>query len=446
MKKYPLQDITEANLLRDQFPYTGIPKTVFDKKTVPLNLPKDFWITCTTFRDGQQARPPYTTKQIVDLYGMLHRLGGPNGIIRQTEFFLYSDKDKEAVIKCLEKGHQFPEVTGWIRAVKKDFQLVKQMGLKETGVLTSCSDYHIFLKLGKTRRHAMDAYLDIVREALSNNIRVRCHLEDITRADFYGFVIPFAQELGKLREQSSLETPIKIRLCDTMGYGIPFPGVSLPRSIPKLIQGMIQDGGFPSESIEWHGHNDFHLVVANAVSAWLYGCCAANGSLLGIGERTGNPSLEGLIIEYISLKGEANGVDTSVITEIADYFRKEINYHIPDNYPFIGRQFNVTRAGIHADGVMKNEEVYNIFDTGKLLNRPLSVAITDKSGLAGIALWIDLQLGEKKKIDKHHPGIAKIGQWVQTQYAEKRTTAISNEEMLTQARLHLPEYFPGENK
>ena len=146
-KKYKLQEVEEPNLFRDVFPYETVPKIVFDNKTVARELPEDFWITCTTFRDGQQARPPYTAKQIVELYDFLHRLGGPKGVIRQCEFFLYSKKDREAVGKCLNKGHKYPEVTGWIRANKNDFQLVKEMGLKETGILTSCSDYHIFLKL-----------------------------------------------------------------------------------------------------------------------------------------------------------------------------------------------------------------------------------------------------------------------------------------------------------
>ena len=55
------------------------------------------FITDTTFRDGQQARPPYTVQQIVDLYTLMSSLGGPNGVIRQSEFFLYSAKDREAV-------------------------------------------------------------------------------------------------------------------------------------------------------------------------------------------------------------------------------------------------------------------------------------------------------------------------------------------------------------
>lgn len=442
-KTYALNDVKKPNLIREQFPYDAVPRMKFDSSTIPMNLPRDFWITCTTFRDGQQARPPYTVKQIVDLYELMHRLGGLKGVIRQSEFFLYSEKDKEAVNKCLEKGYKYPEVTGWIRAVKKDFQLVKQLGLKETGILTSCSDYHIFLKLGKTRSEVLKSYLDIAQDALSNDIRIRCHLEDVTRADIYGFVVPFVQELAKLRDQSSMKIPIKIRLCDTMGYGLPYPESSLPRSVPKLINIMIKECGFQSECLEWHGHNDFHKVLTNAFTAWLYGCCAANGTLLGFGERTGNPPIEGLIIDYIGLKGKSEGIDTTVITEIANYFRKEIKVNIPDNYPFIGRNFNVTRAGIHADGVIKNEEIYNIMDTAKILKKPMGIAITDKSGLAGIAMWVDLELGleENKKIDKHHPGIAKMDQWVKAQYVQKRTTAISPDEILVQAKKYLPEYF-----
>jgi isopropylmalate/homocitrate/citramalate synthase len=209
--RYQVQDVAEPNLLRDQFPYTEIPRISFDFKSVPLNPAKDMCITDTTFRDGQQARPPYTVKQIVDLYDMLHRLGGPKGVIRASEFFLYSDKDKEAVRQCLERGYKYPEVTGWIRANKHDFQLVKELGLRETGILTSASDYHIFNKLKKTRAQVLEDYLSLVQTALDAGLNaVRCHLEDITRADMYGFIIPFCQKAMDLAAQS--KKTIKIRL------------------------------------------------------------------------------------------------------------------------------------------------------------------------------------------------------------------------------------------
>ena len=433
-----IREIAEPNLLREMFPYHAVPRIEFDGAIEAPDPAPEFFITDTTFRDGQQARPPYRVDQIVALYTMLHRLGGPNGVIRQTEFFLYSDLDREAVRRCLALGFEFPEVTGWIRAVRADLKLVKEIGIKETGILTSCSDYHIFRKLRKTRGQALEDYLGIVRSALDEGLTIRCHLEDATRADFYGFVVPFVAKLMELRAASGAQ--VKIRVCDTLGFGVPYPGVALPRSVPKLILGLRRECGVPSECLEWHGHNDFHKVLANATAAWLYGCKYANGTLLGYGERTGNPPLEGLVMDYISLKGR-NGVDTAVITEIADYFENEIGYRIPPNYPFVGREFNSTRAGIHADGLLKDEEIYNIFDTGKILRRPPRVAVDKTSGTAGVAWWINsyFKLRGATQVSKQADGVRKITEWVDHQYSAGRNTSISDEELAALVRLHLPE-------
>ncbi len=439
--RFQLKDIKEPELYRDMFPYSAVPRVVLEDRLLPINVPKDIWITDTTFRDGQQSRPPYTAKQIGDIFDFLHRLSGPNGVIRQSEFFLYSAKDKEAVRLCMERGYRYPEITGWIRANKNDFKLVKEMGLKETGILTSCSDYHIFLKLGVSRKEALNAYLDIVATALEHGILPRCHLEDITRADFYGFVIPFVQDLMRLSQGAKI--PVKIRACDTLGYGFPFPGASLPRGVPEIFYALIHDAGVPSEQLEWHGHNDFHKGLVNGISAWLYGCSSVNGALLGFGERTGNTPVEALLMDYMSLTGSNAGIDTAAITAMAEYFRKEMGFTIPANYPFVGAEFNSTSAGIHADGMMKNEEIYNIFDTTTILKRPMGVIITDKSGVAGIAHWVNshLALDSDRKIDKRHPGLVKIHKWVTEQYEEGRTTSISNEELLDKAKKHLQEYF-----
>lgn len=439
--RHELKDVSEPNLQKEVFPYDEVSRIDFDHRFIAINPADEIFITDTTFRDGQQARPPYTVRQIVDLYTFMHHLGGENGVIRQTEFFLYSPKDKEAVAQCLAKGFKYPEITGWIRATCEDIALVKEAGLKETGILTSVSDYHIFLKLNKTRRQAMEDYLAIVRAILEAGIVPRCHFEDITRADIYGFCVPFAIELMKLRESSGID--IKIRLCDTMGYGVTYPGAALPRSVDKLVRVFIEDAGVPSLLLEWHGHNDFHKALINASTAWLYGCAAANGTLLGLGERTGNPPLEALIMEYIALTGTNNGIDTTVITDIAQYFEKEIGYRIPPNYPFVGADFNVTRAGIHVDGIIKNEEIYNIFNTTKILKRPIVPMITDKSGKAGIAFWINSHLGltGENMVDKRHPGVSKIHKWIMEQYEQGRITSISNEEMEKRVRKYLPELF-----
>lgn len=426
---YQLNDVAEPNVFRNLFPYDEVPKIAFNDRIVPHNMPEEIWITDTTFRDGQQSRAPYTAEQIVKIYDYLHRLGGPNGKIRQSEFFLYSKKDRDAVYKCLERGYRFPEVTSWIRANKKDFQLVKDIGLRETGILVSCSDYHIFYKMRMTRREAMNQYLSVIRECLETGISPRCHLEDITRSDIYGFVIPFCLELMKLMEKYQI--PIRIRACDTMGYGVNFAGAVIPRSVQGIIYGLTTHAGVPSELIEWHGHNDFYKAVTNSTTAWLYGASGVNCSLFGIGERTGNTPLEAMVFEYAQLRGSLDGMDTTVITELAEYFEKELGYVMPDRTPFCGKNFNVTRAGIHADGLLKNEEIYNIFDTEKFLNRPVLVSVSNTSGLAGIAHWMNTyyHLEGERAVDKNSELVHLVKEKVDKQYDDGRVTVMTDAEL-----------------
>ena len=427
--KYSLQDIPEPNLYREVYNYEEVPKVPFNHRRVPLGMPAEIWITDTTFRDGMQSQAPYSPEQIVDIYKMLSRLGGPKGIIRATEFFVYSENDRKALNACRELGLEFPEITTWIRATENDFRLVRDLGIKETGILVSCSDYHIFKKLGMTRGQALEHYLKIISLALEMGIRPRCHFEDITRADFYGFVVPFVNEIQRLSEEAGV--PIRIRACDTMGYGEPYSEVALPRSVPGIIYGLQHYSDVPSVMLEWHGHNDFYKGVANATCAWLYGASAVNCSMLGIGERTGNVPLEAMVFEYASLRGTLDGMDPTVITEIAEYFRDNIGYDIPPMTPFVGENFNVTRAGRHADGMIKDEEIYNIFDTAKLLGRPAGVTVSSTSGLAGIAYWINAhyRLTGSEALSKKDPLVLYIKEWVDAQYAAGRQTVISSKEL-----------------
>jgi len=429
--KFQLQEREQPNLYRELFSYDSIPKVSFNHRTVPIGMPDEIWITDTTFRDGQQSTSPFSVGQIVDLFTMMHRLGGPKGIIRQSEFFVYTEKDRTALRKCMELGFEFPEITSWIRANEKDFDLVKELGVKETGVLVSCSDYHIYNKLGLTRASAMEKYLGVVKKVLDNGIRPRCHLEDITRADFYGFVVPFAEALNKLGQEYGV--PIKIRACDTMGFGVTYPGAALPRSVPGIIYGLRHYAGVDSGMLEWHGHNDFYKVVVNATTAWLYGASGVNATLLGIGERTGNCPLEAMAIEYASMRGTTDGMDLRVITEIAEYFEEQIGYEIPPRTPYVGRNFNVTRAGIHADGLLKDEEIYNIFDTKTILGRPATVAVDSASGTAGIAHWVNgfFRLTGDEVVSKRAPFIEKMRQMIDAEYADGRNTCMGDGELET---------------
>ena len=439
--KYSLQNVKDPNLLRDLYSYGTVPKVAFNHRRVPMNMPEEIWITDTSLRDGQQSVEPYSVDQIVNIYKLLSKLGGPYGIIRQTEFFVYSKKDREALEKCMSLDLKFPEITSWIRASKEDFKLVRDLGIKETGILVSCSDYHIFKKMKMNREQVLDHYLGTIKDAFAAGVIPRCHLEDITRADFYGFVVPFVNELQKLSAEAGI--PVKIRACDTMGYGVPYTEAALPRSVAGIVYGLQHYSDVPSECLEWHGHNDFYKGVANASTAWLYGACAVNCSLLGIGERTGNVPLEAMVFEYASLRGSMDGMDPTVITEIADFFRKDIGYDIPPMTPFVGRSFNATRAGIHADGLLKDAEIYTIFDTAKLLNRPAIVEISKTSGLAGIAYWVNsnYKTVDGSEVSKHDPVIQTMKDWVDKDYEDGRQTVMTDKELDAMLERLAPDRF-----
>ena len=439
---FNIKDVEKPNLMRDVFPYDEVPRIIFDYKEVPTNMPKKIFITDTTFRDGQQGYVPFTLDQILHLYDYLHKLSGPNGIIRYTEFFLYTKKDKEAVELCLEREYKYPKVTGWIRANKGDFEFVKDAKLEETGILTSISDYHIFYKFNQSRSQVIEKYLAIVEDCLKHGIACRCHLEDVTRADIDNVVVPFAKKLMHLSEKYKL--PVKIRLCDTLGLGVPYTFVALPRSIPKMVWSLLNKAEVPHELLEFHGHNDFSMAVSNSTSAWLYGASSINGTLLGIGERTGNTPIESMVIQLMELKQSKIGVNTQIIHEIADYFTKELGFNVPDYYPIVGQNFNVTRAGIHADGLIKNEEIYLPFNTRKILGSPPSVAVTHTSGHAGIVFWVNsyFNLEYESRVQKDDTNIKKIYNWVINQYKKGRVIPISDNEMLKLIK----KYYPNMNK
>ena len=136
-------------------------------------------------------------------------------------------------------------------------------------------------------------------------------------------------------------------------------------------------------------------------------------------------------MEYASLRGSLDGMDTTVITEIAEFFERKMGYKIPPMTPFIGENFNATRAGIHADGMLKDEEIYNIFNTEKLLNRKPTVLVSKTSGLAGIAYWVNqtYNLPDEENLDKRDPLVVALKEWIDEQYENERQTAMTDKEM-----------------
>jgi len=417
---------------RDVFRYPDLPLI----KTHRVRM-DNIYITDTTLRDGQQGWRPFSVREIVDIYSLLHELTGDSKTIHTSEFFLYTPKDKEAFRKVKELGYEYPKPISWLRATMTDLKLAIEFKVEETVLLTSISDYHIRYKLRLSKKQVMEKYLSVIEEALRNGITVKCSLEDITRADIYGTVIPFVNMLMKLSEKYDM--PVKIKICDTLGIGLPYPEILPPRGIPQLIRVILEATDIPSEWMAFHGHNDFHMVVANTLAAWLSGAGGADTTLLGIGERAGNCPLEAMLLFYIQLKGQVEGINLKVLRKVKEYFLS-IGYNIPEFQPILGDNAFRTKAGIHVDGLLKNPEVYLPFDPNVTLGIPASIMVNVYSGKAGVIYWIKSMFNLDSMDDlKNDRRVNQLYNEVIKLYTDGRTAPVSDYEMLQLVKKYMPE-------
>ncbi|NUQ04231.1 MAG: pyruvate carboxyltransferase [Anaerolineae bacterium] len=417
----------QPEYFEDHFPRDSFPRYVWAENR-PEDLPADAWTTETTHRDGQQGGLPLTTEQSLTIYDILCRFTGGSRAIRQAEFFVYRPSDRAALDGALDRWRSGApiEPTTWIRASAKDVALIRSLGVRETGMLASASDYHTFHKFKPGgRNQAAETYLEAVRLTLEAGIRPRLHLEDATRAPL-DFMLPFVEAVMQIAQPYGEAQRPKFRICDTMGLGLPYDDVALPRSIPRMVQAVRALGVAP-EALEFHPHNDTALVVANCLAAVRAGCAAINGTMLGKGERTGNAPLEAVLLHLIGMGCfEAEPPDFRALNDLVNLYAA-MNESIPPKYPLYGRDAHRTRAGVHADGLNKFWWMYAPFDVPRLLGRPLEVSLTKDSGVAGLIFIIRQRTG--LALTKDDPAVQAVHEWMLAEFDGGRITSIEWEEI-----------------
>ena len=376
----------------------------------PAETPADYpkLITDTTLRDGaQDARfalfPNEARLRYVDL---LHELDNGSGRIYAVETFIYQKRDLWLLDKLFEREYECPRITTWIRANPKDVKdlhEVSQGRVKETGMLASSSDHHIFDKLGfQSKEEAIERYLRPILAACEYGITPRVHLEDATRADIYGWVIPFMQTVLQETEERA-----KFRVCDTIGWGVPDPYVPLPYGVPRLISTLRRETG---AELEFHGHNDFGLATANSLAAWRFGCKKVNVTFGGIGERTGNTSLEQVLAGYIRLYGDP-GFNLHLLPEMRQIIEEHLT-PLPANAPVVGDVFT-TQAGIHQAGVARQEEapgglIYLAYDPALVGREGVERSVIGAlSGAEGIVSILNRE-AERRSLDVRFSNVSRV--------------------------------------
>ncbi|MBA1341247.1 MAG: putative homocitrate synthase AksA [ANME-2 cluster archaeon] len=398
-----------------------------------LKLPRgqEVFISDSTIRDGSQMPGVVMSKSHkLQIFEYLHQIG-----IEKLETFVFNHRDKEAVRSMLDTGYEFPEVTGWARANPADIDLVLEMdGIEETGILMSVSDSHIIDKMGLPDREAAEEkYLDALQYAVDHGLRTRAHIEDMTRADNYGFVFPLVEKLIEI------DPDCIIRLCDTLGMGIPFVGVDEPYGIPSMVKYLHDE--MKVKNIETHVHDDFGLGMANTLAGYWHGANWSSLTFLGIGERAGNTEIEKVVLFLHERIEGFDKYNLEVVTEFARFMEKEIGFRVPRNKAVVGKNIFAHESGIHTAGVIKNPFTYEAY-LPELVGGKRLLLIGDSSGLEVLRHKVEETLNElmgvEAKVLKQDPRLKEIQAHIQRLYdQELRVSSISDEEL----RGYVEKYF-----
>lgn len=179
-------------------------------------------------------------------------------------------------------------------------------------------------------------------------------------------------------------------LCDTVGHATP-DGV---RNLVEFTRNLTQEIG-ANVRIDWHGHNDRGLGLANALYALEMGVDRVHGTALGIGERVGNAQME-LILLNLKLLGLLEHQDLSHLLEYCQLAAKAVGWDIPINYPLVGDDAFRTATGVHAAAIIKAQQkgdawladrIYSAVPAG-MFGRQQEICIGYMSGASNVNYWL----------------------------------------------------------
>jgi len=311
----------------------------------------------TTLRDGEQSPgATMTSAEKLEVARGLARLGVD---IIEAGFPAASPDDLEAVRKiAVEVGNSIdgapvPVICGLARATRGDidkaWEAVSPAQKPRIHTFLATSDIHLQYKLKMTRPQVVEKVREMVAYARSLCEDVEFSPEDAGRSDpaFLYEVLGAAIEAGA----TTLNIP------DTVGY-------TLPDEFGALIAGIIQHTpGIQNCIVSVHTHNDLGLATANALAGLKAGARQAEVTINGIGERAGNTALEEVVMALQTRRPAYNlttGIDTTQITRLSKLVSNYTGIQVQANKAVVGANAFAHEAGIHQDGLLKNQLTYEI--------------------------------------------------------------------------------------
>jgi 2-isopropylmalate synthase len=314
----------------------------------------------TTLRDGEQSPgASMTSAEKLEVARVLARLGVD---VIEAGFPAASPDDLEAVRRiAIEVGNNTAEtnrlkpplICGLARAVKEDidkaWEAVRYAEYPRIHTFLATSDIHMKFKLHMTREQVLQTAADMVSYAYSLCPDVEFSPEDAGRSDpeFLYQVLEAAIHSGA----STLNIP------DTVGY-------TVPEEYGALIAGILsQTPGIDNCIVSTHCHDDLGLATANTLAGIRAGARQVEVTINGIGERAGNSSLEEVVMALQTrrpLFGFSTGVDSKMICRVSRMVSNYTGISVQPNKAIVGANAFAHEAGIHQDGILKNQLTYEI--------------------------------------------------------------------------------------
>ena len=356
------------------------------------NHPHEVWFDDETLRDGLQspsARNP-TIGEKIELLSYMERLGmqkvdlglpgaGPFHL-EHIEALLAHIKDNDYSIR---PGCAVRTLMGDIEPLV-DLQAKYEMEIQASAFLGT-SPIRQYAE-GWTMEKLLSTMETAVSYAVDNDVPVMFVTEDTTRSK--------PEDIKKIYHRAMELGVRRLCICDTCGH-------VTPNGVKKLLsfidEEVIKDGGYQRRDIEvnWHGHQDRGLGVANNIAAVEAGADVIHGTALGIGERAGNAPLDQTLVNF-SLMGIINN-DLTLLDEYMKKANQYIEVPLPRNYPVFGKDAFETGTGVHASAVIKAmkkgdhwlaDRVYSGVPAGEF-GLQQKVRIGHMAGRSNIIWWLE---------------------------------------------------------
>ena len=313
----------------------------------------------TTLRDGEQAPGvSISPEEKVEIARELDRIGVET--IEAGSACTGRD-EREAIRRVVEAGLD-ARVTSFARGVREDVDLALDCGVEGIGLVVPASDRHIETKVGTTRRDVIDTTVDLVAYAREHGLWVEVMGEDGSRADpdFLADLMAAALDAGADR----------ICYCDTVGH-------ASPEHTTEVVGRLAELG--PTST---HVHDDLGLAMANVLASIGAGAEAVHATVNGVGERAGNAALEEVAIALAHCY-DVETIDTEGLYSLADTTASATGVALPSNKAVVGENAFAHESGIHTDGTLKDDAMYEPYPP-ELVGRERRLVLGKHTGRAGV--------------------------------------------------------------